>query len=232
MAFLSVALSLSVGLVLGSLAGFYGGWIDQAIARAMDAWLALPGPLVAIVIVARLGPSLDNLILALGLMGIPTFFRVVRASTLGARRSLYVEAAVALGASDARVMWRHVFPNIVSPVVVLTTLRLGTALLTGSSLSFIGLGAQPPLPEWGALLAAGRSYLGTAWWLGVFPGLAVAVTVVALNFVGDGLRDALDPSGATPVGDDQAPTPSATEAVATTSARRQSEPLASGGPPG
>jgi ABC-type dipeptide/oligopeptide/nickel transport system permease subunit len=212
MAFLSVALALGIGLCLGSVAGFYGGWIDQIIARAMDAWLALPGALVAIVIVARLGPSLDNLILALGLMGVPSFFRVVRASTLGARRALYVEAAVALGASDARVMWRHVFPNIVSPVVVLTTLRLGTALLTGSSLSFIGLGAQPPLPEWGALLATGRSYLGTAWWLGVFPGLAVAVTVVALNFVGDGLRDILDPHGPRGKGDAEAPADAAAKA--------------------
>lgn len=193
MAFLSVALSLGVGLAFGSLAGFYGGWTDQVIGRATDAWIAVPGTLVAIIIVARLGPSLDNLILALGLMGIPAFLRIVRSSTLGARRALYVEAAVALGASDARVMWRHVFPNILSSVVVLTTLRLATALLIGSSLSFIGLGAQPPLPEWGALLATGRSYIDTAWWLGVFPGLAVAVTVIALNFLGDGLRDALDP---------------------------------------
>jgi ABC-type dipeptide/oligopeptide/nickel transport system permease subunit len=159
----------------------------------MDGWLALPGALVAIVIVARLGASLDNLILALGLMGVPSFYRIVRSSTLSARRLPYVEAAFALGAGDARIMWRHVFPNILTPIVVLTTMHIGTALLTGSSLSFIGLGAQPPLPEWGALLAAGRNYFDVAWWLAVFPGLAVTATVVGLNLLGDGLRDALDP---------------------------------------
>jgi ABC-type dipeptide/oligopeptide/nickel transport system permease subunit len=202
MAVLSVGLSLAAGLVLGSLAGFYGGWVDQIAARAMDAWLALPGALVAIVVVARLGPSLDNLIVALGLMGVPAFFRVVRGATLSARRAPFVEAAVALGASDARLMWRHVFPNIVSPIVVLTTIRLGTTLLTGSSLSFIGLGAQPPLPEWGALLSTGRNYLDTAWWLAVFPGLAVTCTVVGLNLLGDALRDALDPHTRQPIGEE------------------------------
>ncbi len=196
MALLSVGLSLLAGLVLGSLAGYYGGWADQIISRVMDGWLALPGSLVAVVVVARLGPSLDNLIVALGLMGVPAFHRIVRSATIGARRMPYAEAAVALGASDARVMWRHVFPNVLSPVVVLTTLRLGTALLTGSSLSFIGLGAQPPAPEWGALLAAGRSYVNTAWWLAVFPGLAATLTVVGLNLLGDGLHDLLDPQAA------------------------------------
>lgn len=190
---LAVGISLAIGLLLGSLAGYYVGWIDQTLSRAMDGWLALPGALVAVIIVARLGASLNNLILALGIMGVPTFYRIVRNTTLGARRMPYAEAAVALGATDGRVMWRHVFPNILSPLVVLTTMRLGTALLTGSSLSFIGLGAQPPMPEWGALLAAGRNYVGTAWWLGVFPGLAVTVTVVGLNLLGDGLRDLFDP---------------------------------------
>jgi ABC-type dipeptide/oligopeptide/nickel transport system permease subunit len=197
MALLGVGLSLGIGLVLGSLAGFYGGSLDQLVSRAMDGWLALPGALVAIVVVARLGASLDNLILALGLMGVPSFFRIVRSTTLGTRRMPYVEAATALGASDARVMWRHVFPGILPPVVVLTTMRLGTTLLTGSSLSFVGLGAQPPAPEWGALLAAGRAYLDSAWWLAVFPGLAVTLTVVGLNLLGDGLRDLLDPGGNT-----------------------------------
>lgn len=192
-ALLSVGISLCIGLVLGSLAGYYVGWVDQIVSRAMDGWLALPGALVAVVIVARLGASLDNLILALGLMGVPGFYRMVRNTTLGARRMPYAEAAIALGATDRRVMWRHVFPNILSPIVVLTTMRLGTVLLTGSSLSFIGLGAQPPIPEWGALLAAGRNYLDTAWWLALFPGLAVTVTVVGLNLFGDGLRDLLDP---------------------------------------
>jgi ABC-type dipeptide/oligopeptide/nickel transport system permease subunit len=192
-AVISVGISLAVGLILGSLAGYYSGWTDQMISRTMDGWLSLPGALVAIVIVARLGASLDNLILALGLMGVPAFYRIVRNTTLSARRMPYAEAAIALGADDRRVMWRHVFPNILSPVVVLTSMRMGTALLTGSSLSFIGLGAQPPLPEWGALMSAGRNYLESGWWLALFPGIAMTCTVVGLNLLGDGLRDLLDP---------------------------------------
>jgi ABC-type dipeptide/oligopeptide/nickel transport system permease subunit len=192
-ALLAVGISLLAGLVLGSLAGYYVGWVDQVLSRIMDGWLALPGALVAVVIVARLGASLNNLILALGIMGVPAFYRIVRNTTLGARRMPYAEAAIALGATDRRVMWRHVFPNILSPLLVLTSSRLGTVLITGSSLSFIGLGAQPPTPEWGALLAAGRNYVDTAWWLAVFPGLAMTTTVVGLNLLGDGLRDLLDP---------------------------------------
>ncbi len=192
-ALLSVGLSLFIGLFLGSLAGYYSGWTDQVISRIMDGWLALPGALVAVVIVARLGASLENLIVALGFMGVPAFYRIVRNATLSARRMPYAEAAIALGATDRRVVLRHVLPNILSPVVVLTSTRLATVLLTGSSLSFIGLGAQPPTPEWGALLAAGRNYLDSAWWLGVFPGLAMTLTVVGLNLLGDGLRDLLDP---------------------------------------
>ncbi len=193
MAALSIGLSLAAGLALGSLAGYYGGWVDQLLSRLMDGWLALPAALVAVVIVARLGASLDHLILALGLMGVPTFYRMVRSNTLSVRCSAYVEAAITLGARDSRVMWRHVFPNILSPLVVLATTHAGIALLTGSSLSFIGLGAQPPLPEWGSLMAAGRNYLDTGWWLSFFPGLAVTLTVIGLNLLGDGLRDALDP---------------------------------------
>ncbi|HEX2988598.1 MAG TPA: ABC transporter permease, partial [Chloroflexota bacterium] len=194
-ALFSVAISLVCGLVLGSLAGYYSGWLDQLLSRLMDGWLALPGALVAVVIVARLGPSLDNLILALGIMGVPSFYRIVRNTTLSARKMPYAEAAAALGATDHRIMWHHVFPNILSPVIVLTSMRLGTVLLTGSSLSFIGLGAQPPAPEWGSLLATGRNYLGTAWWLAIFPGMAMTFTVVGLNMLGDGLRDMLDPRG-------------------------------------
>ena len=192
-ALLSVGFSLFIGLFLGSLAGYHSGWTDQVISRIIDGWLTLPGALVAVVIVARLGASLENLILALGFMGVPAFYRIVRNATLSARRMPYAEAAIALGATDRQVVLRHVLPNILSPVVVLTSTHLATVLLTGSSLSFIGLGAQPPTPEWGALLAAGRNYLDSAWWLGVFPGLATTLTVVGLNLLGDGLRDLLDP---------------------------------------
>jgi ABC-type dipeptide/oligopeptide/nickel transport system permease subunit len=193
MALLAVGMSLCIGLVLGSLAGYYGGWLDQIISRVMDGWIALPGALVAIVIVARLGASFENLIVALGLMGVPAFYRIVRSTTMSMRRMPFVEAAISIGATNRRVMWLHVFPNILPSIVVLATLHMGTALLTGSSLSFIGLGAQPPLPEWGALLAAGKTHFETAWWLAVFPGLAVTASVVGLNLLGDGLRDVLDP---------------------------------------
>ncbi len=199
-ALLAVGISLVIGLILGSLAGYYVGWTDQIVSRIMDGWLALPGALVAVVIVARLGASLNNLILALGIMGVPAFYRIVRNTTLSARRMPYAEAAIALGATDQRVMWRHVFPNILSPLLVLTSSRLGTALLTGSSLSFIGLGAQPPAPEWGAMLAAGRNYVDSAWWLAVFPGLAITITVIGLNLLGDGLRDLLDPQTGRSIG--------------------------------
>lgn len=193
MAGLAVGLSAAVGMALGSLAGYHGGRLDQALARVMDAWLSLPAVLVALVVVARLGPSLNNLILALGVMGVPAYFRLVRAMTLSARRAPYVEAAQAVGAGDARIMARHILPNIAAPIIVQTTLRLGVVLLTGGSLSFIGLGAQPPTPEWGALLAAGRGAMDTAWWLAVFPGLAITITVLGFNLLGDGLRDALNP---------------------------------------
>jgi peptide/nickel transport system permease protein len=191
--FFSVAISLLIGSTLGSLAGYYSGWIDQLLSRIMDGWLALPGVLVAVVIVARLGVSLENLILALGLMGIPAFYRLVRNAVIGVRCMPFTEAAVALGATDGRIILKHVLPNILSPVIVLSSSRLGTMLLTGSSLSFIGLGAQPPLPEWGALLAAGRNYLDSAWWLGFFPGLATTLAVVGFNLLGDALRDLQDP---------------------------------------
>jgi peptide/nickel transport system permease protein len=193
MAVLAVGMSAVAGLVLGSLAGYHGGRLDYLLARLVDAWLSLPGVLVAIVVVARLGPSLSNLILALGFMGVPAYFRLVRGMTLSARRELYVEAARLTGASDGRVMWRHILPNIASPLIVQTTLRLGIVLLTGGSLSFVGLGAQPPTPEWGALLASGRGAMDTAWWLAVFPGMAITMTVLGFNMLGDGLRDALDP---------------------------------------
>ncbi len=193
MAGLSGALAGACGLLLGSVAGYYGGWSDQLLSRAMDVWLGLPGALVAILVVARLGPSLNNLVIALGLMGIPAFYRLIRASTISAKCEPYVEAALCIGAGDPRILWRHILPNVLSPLIVLTTLRLGLVLLTGGSLSFIGLGAQPPLPEWGAMLASGRGFIGTAWWLAVFPGLAMTFAVLGLNLLGDGLRDALDP---------------------------------------
>jgi ABC-type dipeptide/oligopeptide/nickel transport system permease subunit len=193
MAVLGVGIAMIAGVALGLVAGYRGNWSDQALSRLMEVWLAFPSLLLAIVIVARLGPSLKSTVIALGIVGVPGFFRLTRASTISARQVAYVEAARAVGAHDRRILLRHILPNVASPLIVLTTMRLGTLLLAAGALGFIGLGAQPPQPEWGALLAAGRDYMDIAPWLAIFPGVCITLTVVGFNLLGDGLRDALDP---------------------------------------
>ena len=193
MSTLAALLAALPGTGLGLLAGYHQRWLEQILSRLMDAWLAFPGMLLAIVLVARMGPSLTATVVALGIVGIPSYYRLVRNGTLSARHALYVEAARSIGASEVRILLRHILPNLASPIIVLTTLRLGMVLLAGGALSFIGLGAQPPQPEWGALLAAGRVYMDTAWWLALFPGLAITAAVMGFNLLGDGLRDALAP---------------------------------------
>jgi len=193
MAVLGVGIAAAIGVGLGLVAGYRGNWSDQALSRLMEVWLAFPSLLLAIVIVARLGPSLKSTVIALGIVGVPSFFRLTRASTLSARRAEYVEATQAIGARDHRILLRHILPNIAPALIVLATMRMGTLLLAAGGLSFIGLGAQPPQPEWGALLAAGRDYMDVAPWLAIFPGLCITLTVVGFNLLGDGLRDALDP---------------------------------------
>lgn len=190
----SVLLGALPGIGLGLLAGYYSGLLDQLLSRVMDAWLAFPGLLLAVVMVAVLGPSLPTTILALGIVGIPSYYRLTRNGTLSARHLPYVEAARALGLRDGRVLLRHILPNLASPLVVLVTMRLGTIILAGGALSFIGLGVQPPTPEWGALLAAGRDSMDRAWWLALFPGLAITGSVMGFNLLGDGLRDFLSPA--------------------------------------
>jgi ABC-type dipeptide/oligopeptide/nickel transport system permease subunit len=189
---LATFISAIPGILLGLTSGFYRGWMDQVFSRLVDAWLALPGLLLALLVIARTGPSLDGAILALGLAGIPAYFRLVRSGTLSLSRQPFVEASQALGAGGPRILFWHILPNLLSEVVVLTTLRMGTILLAGGSLSFIGLGAQPPEPEWGALLAEGRDYLDSAWWMFVIPLLAFCLTVMGLNLLGDGLRDRMN----------------------------------------
>lgn len=186
---LAALISALPGTLLGLVAGYYRGWVDQVLSRLMDTWLAMPGLLLAMLIIARTGPSLDGAILALGLTGIPAYYRLVRGSTISLSQLAYIEASRALGASGVRLIFLHVLPNLCTSLVVLTTLRMGTFLLAGSSLSFIGLGAQPPSPEWGALLAEGRDYLDTAWWMFAFPLVAMMLTVIGYNLLGDGLRD-------------------------------------------
>ncbi len=194
MALSGMAIGVSIGVALGVLAGYYNRWIDRILSRLMEVWLAFPALLLAILVVARLGASLQSTIVALGIVGAPAYFRLVRSGTLTAKHSLFVEAARATGASDARILARHVLPSTASSIIVLASMRSGLLLLAGAGLSFIGLGAQPPQPEWGALLASGRTYLDAAPWMAVFPGLAITLTVVGFNLFGDGLRDALDPT--------------------------------------
>jgi ABC-type dipeptide/oligopeptide/nickel transport system permease subunit len=193
MAIIGVGIASVLGVTLGLWAGYYGGWLDQVLSRVMEVWMAFPSLLLAIVIVARLGPSLRNAIVALGIVGAPGFYRMTRGCTLSARQAAYVEAARAVGARDRRIVLRHILPNIASTLVVLATMRMGMLVLAGGALSFIGLGAQPPRPEWGALLAAGRDYMDTAPWLAIYPGLCITLTVIGFNLLGDGLSDVLDP---------------------------------------
>jgi len=189
----AASIALVIGLVLGMLAAFYGGALDSFTMRVMDIILAFPYILLAIAVVAILGPGLVNAMIAIGIVYVPYYARVVRGSVLSVRARDYVEAARALGAADQRVMVQHVLPNALAPVIVQTTLNVGTAIIDTAGLSFLGLGTQPPTPDWGNMLAGGRSYVIDAPWIATFPGLAILVTVLAFNLMGDALRDAFDP---------------------------------------
>jgi peptide/nickel transport system permease protein len=189
----AASIALGVGLVLGMVAGYYGGRADSLIMRSMDVVLAFPYILLAIAVVAILGPGLRNAMIAIGIVYIPHYARVVRGAVLSLRSRDYVEAARALGARDARVMVQHVLPNMLAPVIVQTTLNVGSAIIDTAGLSFLGLGTQPPTADWGNMLSAGRSYVIDSPWIATFPGLAILVTVLAFNLMGDALRDAFDP---------------------------------------
>ena len=190
---IAVGIAASGGMLLGLLSGYYGRWIDLVVMRVIDVMLAFPTILLALGIVAVLRPSLNNVMLAIGIAGVPVYTRLVRGQVLATKALAYVEAARTTGCRDARIVARHILPNVVAPVIVVATLGVAGAILTGAALSFLGLGAQPPSSEWGAMLSDGRAFLRRAWWVTTFPGLAITVTVLAINMVGDGLRDALDP---------------------------------------
>jgi glutathione transport system permease protein len=191
--FASVAVGALVGSLLGLVAGYFGGLWDRLIMRLCDVLFAFPGILLAIGIVAVLGPGMSNVIVAVAVFSVPTFARLVRGNTLALKQLTYVEAARSIGAPDWTIILRHVFPGTVSVVLVYFTLRIGTSIITAASLSFLGMGAQPPTPEWGAMLNEARSELAVAPHVAMFPSLAVFLTVLAFNLLGDGLRDALDP---------------------------------------
>lgn len=190
---IAVGISIVLGGILGALAGFYGGKIDNIIMRVMDVFLAVPSILLAIAIVSALGPSIINLMVAISISSVPRYARIVRASVLSIRDQEFVEAARAIGANNARIIFRHIIPNSLAPVIVQGTLGVASAILSTAGLSFIGLGIQPPAPEWGSMLSGGRQYLRYAWWVTTFPGVAIMITILSLNLLGDGLRDALDP---------------------------------------
>ncbi len=189
----AVAVALLFGGTLGLLAGYYGGWFDLVAMRVMDLMLAFPSILMAIVVVAILGPSLNNAMIAVGIMAVPQYARIVRASVLSVRGLEYVQASRALGAADPRILARAILPNVAGPIIVTASLGLATAILDAAGLSFLGLGAQPPLPEWGSMLSQGRELVLVAPWVLTAPGVAVFLAVLGFNLVGDALRDLLDP---------------------------------------
>ena len=182
-----------LGVPIGLVAGSLGGKVDDILMRFLDVMLAFPGLLLAIGIVVVLGTGLTNLMIAVGVSSMPGFARVVRGSVLAAKENEYVQAARAIGCNEWATMSRHILPNVMAPIIVLASLNVANAILAGSTLNFLGMGAKPPSPEWGIMLADGRSTLARAWWITVFPGLAIMMTTMSINFIGDGLRQALDP---------------------------------------
>ncbi|MDR1508687.1 MAG: ABC transporter permease [Synergistaceae bacterium] len=191
--FIAVGISIVVGVVFGSIAGYFGHLTDNVIMRAMDVLMAIPQMLLAIAIAAALGPGLFNLMIAVGIANTPSYARLVRASVLSIKDHEFIEAARAIGTNDFMIIVKHVLPNCVAPIIVQATVGVALAILTAASLSFIGLGIQPPEPEWGSMLSSGRYYIRDNWNMTLFPGLAIAITIFSLNVLGDGLRDALDP---------------------------------------
>lgn len=191
---IAVGISLFVGTILGLIAGYTRvGFVDTLIMRCMDALLAFPTLVLALAITAALGPSLTNVMIAVGIVGIPSYARLVRGQVLTVGQREYVEAARTIGAPDVRIITRHIFPNVTAPLIVQASIGVAFAILAEASLSFLGLGVQPPTPSWGAMLAVGKDWLQHASWMAIGPGLAIFVVVLAFNFVGDGIRDALDP---------------------------------------
>ena len=192
--FLSVVLAACVGVPLGLMAGFFGGKVDNIIMRIMDLILAFPGLILIIWLVGLLGSNIFNVVLAIALFSLPTYARLTRGQTLSLFQRDYVLAARCIGAVPSRIMFYHILPNILGSLIVITTLNVSDAIITGASLSFLGLGVRPPTPEWGAMLSDGRAYLRNAWWIAFFPGMTITLLVLALNTVGDALRDAFDPN--------------------------------------
>ncbi len=192
--FLSISIAFVIGVPLGLISGYFGGGIDNLVMRAMDLILAFPGLILIIWLVGLLGSNLANVIIAIAVFSLPTYSRLTRSQTLSLARQDYVLAARSMGAGPVRIMLFHIFPNLLGSLIVIVTLSVSDAIITGASLSFLGLGVRPPTPEWGSMLADGRAYLRNAWWIAFFPGMIITILVLALNVVGDALRDAFDPN--------------------------------------
>lgn len=190
---LAVAISATVGGLVGLVAGYFGGWTDRILMRIIDVQLGFPGILLALVIITILGSGLEKVTIAVGIGGIPRFARVARGSVLNTKKDLYIEAAQSVGATDLRIMFTHLLPQTLGAGITIATFGIATAILSIAGLSFLGLGAQPPTAEWGLMLSEARRYLRTAWWLAVFPGIAIMTVVLCVNLLGDAVRDALDP---------------------------------------
>lgn len=190
---LSVAIASVRGTILGSIAGFYGGKADNILMRLLDIYQSIPAMLLSIALAASLGPGINNAIIAIGISTIPAYARIIRASIMTVREKEFIEAAIAINASDYRIIIKHVLPNAISPLIVEITMNIGNSILAAATLSFIGLGAQPPSPEWGAMLVEGRNYMRDYGHLVIYPGICIMVSVLSFNMLGDGLRDALDP---------------------------------------
>jgi len=188
-----IFIAMGIGVPLGIIAGYVGGWLNEIIMRVTDIFLSVPGLLLALAIVGALGPGIKNAMLALSIVWWPGYVRLVQGKTLSLREESFVEAAKSIGASKLRVIFSHILPNCTSPIIVKASMDMGMAILFAANLGFIGVGAQPPEPEWGAMISTGRNYLPDHWWMATFPGLAILITVLGFNLLGDGLRDILDP---------------------------------------
>jgi len=188
-----IFIAMGIGVPLGIIAGYVGGWLNEFIMRVTDIFLSIPGLLLALAIVGALGPGIKNAMLALSIVWWPGYVRLVQGKALSLREESYVEAAKSIGASKLRVIFSHILPNCTSPIIVKASMDMGMAILFAANLGFIGVGAQPPIPEWGAMISTGRNYLPDHWWMATFPGMAILITVLGFNLLGDGLRDVLDP---------------------------------------
>lgn len=191
--FIIIFIAMGIGVPLGIIAGYVGGWLSEIIMRVTDIFLSIPGLLLALAIVGALGPGIKNAMLALSIVWWPGYVRLVQGKTLSLREESYVEGAKSIGASKLRVIFSHILPNCTSPIIVKASMDMGMAILFAANLGFIGVGAQPPIPEWGAMISTGRNYLPDHWWMATFPGMAILITVLGFNLLGDGLRDVLDP---------------------------------------